>query len=120
MLFPLNTHFPKPTGTDISLVCTVVYLTFLMKLGWSYVLGAGCNGCFLTGEVEGLENWIGEPHESKKRKASEEWLNGWNDPSHQTYPHVCPTALERRFALVRWAEERLENRQRMPGNTEGS
>lgn len=54
------------------------------------------------------------------KKASEEWLSGWNDPSHQTYSHVCPTALERRLALVRWAEEQLEGHQRIPGSTEES
>lgn len=60
-------------------------------------------------------------HESKKRKGSEEWLSGQNDPSsHEIYPHVCPTALKRRFALVRWAEEQLKDHQRMPGSTEGS
>lgn len=92
---------------------------FLIKPGWSYRLGTVCNGGFLTEAVEGVESWIGK-HEGKKRKASEEWLSGWNYPSHETYPHMCPTAVERRFALVRWAEEQLENHQSMPGSPEGS
>lgn len=97
-----------------------VYIShFLIKPDWSYGLGTGYNGGFLTEAVEGLESWIGK-HESKKRKASEECLSGWNYPSHETYSHVCPTALERRFALLWWAEEQLENHQRMPGSTEGS
>lgn len=91
-----------------------------MKPGWSYRLGTGCNGSFLARAVEGLEGWIGKPHESKKRKAREEWLSEWNDPSHESCPHGCPTALERRFARVRWAEKKLEDHQRMPGSTEGS
>lgn len=63
---------------------------------------------------------LGNHIKARKKKASEEWLSGWNDPSHQTCSHVCPTALERRFALVRWVEEQLEGHQRMPGSTEGS
>lgn len=95
MLFLLNIHFPEPTGTEISL-CVQLYIShFLMKPGWCYGLGTGCNGGFLAGTVEGLEGWIGKPHESKKRKASEEWLSGWNDPSHENCPHGCPKALER-------------------------